>query len=94
MSQEEEDVQEVRDLHGIQLQVRVHSIPHQHYGVTFAASTRCTTCSVNEQLGRRGAVVMNDRVHNGNIQTTCCYIRDDQHGDLVLLEEGEVINTA
>ena len=37
---------------------------------------------------------MNDRVHNGNIQTTCCYIRNDQHGDLVLLEEGEVINTA
>ena len=66
---------------------------YQHHRITFASSTRCTTCSVNEQLVGGRTVIVYDCVNNGDIQTTCCDIGNDQHRNLILLEKREVINT-
>ena len=93
LTQEEQDIQEVGDFNCIQLQISRVYRRYQNHGITFTTTTGSTTSSVDEQLGGRGTVVVNDRIHNRDIQTTSSHIRDHQYGDLVLLEERQVVNT-
>ena len=67
LAQEKKDIQEIGNFSGVQLNITPVIFSYQHHRVAFTTSTGRTTGSMDKELGRGGAVVVNDGIYDGDI---------------------------